>query len=75
MKKLHEITSKLEDRENKETTNIGFIIDTLFYEYGEYIISEGITTDVDGDKIIEDVLYVYGGDNKYYKVGDEDLLC
>lgn len=75
MKNLKKITEIIEDNSKyEERTNVGYIINDVEYIYGKYIVNERkINKDVDGDSILEDVLYVNNGNNEYYKVGEEDI--
>ena len=69
---LKKITGVIEENYNKYITNTGYRINDTNYIYGEHIIEKGINVDVDDDKIIPNVLYVWL-DNKYYKVIEEDI--
>ena len=72
MEELKRITGVIEDKYIKYMTNTGYRIDEVDYVYGEHIIDRGIIFDVDGDKIITDVLYVWL-DNDYFKIDELDI--
>lgn len=69
---LKKITGIIEDKYGKYRTNTGYRINEVDYIYGGYILEKGINIDIDGDKIENNLLYVWI-DDEYYKVINEDI--
>ncbi len=78
IKELEIITGIIE--ENGKMSNVGYDINELNYVYGKFAKSElAIEIDVDGDKLEDDLLYVWFDNNEaqnettLYKVSEEDV--
>lgn len=55
-------------------TNSGYMSGETGYYDGSYILSEYPTaTDIDGDKIISDGVYLFAGNEEFYKIDSEDF--
>lgn len=80
IKELAKITGVIEEKRQQNITNLGYKIDGTEYVYGKLAKSElGFKVDIDGDKLIDDLLYAYMDHNKktnemaLYKVSEEDI--